>query len=678
MSREDATNLYSVGESDDNEPLPDGGNPALEDRSAMEHAKQVNDPFLPPSEVVKNEENVTNVRASFKGKHADVSRQIVTVKRETNNEVFQGADEAKSKMERIKQDAKELEEIAAREAKALGIEEIKPGAPTKAKEANANVNPWDVEAYAEMNGVDKKPAPKINFSGAGSGGKHPKSSLIPHGSIHAAHAQHQAGGHRDAEYGAPPPPPMLGAAQQVSKIRMAKYAMTELREKAKQRASVIQKRKTRLPALHSERMLGESGDVDTTKKTDVTNAKINQAKISVSKNEPGSAPTLAAIKLEEEELIRQTRGKPAAQVVDVLDNFMRKAHEIRKEERTAFVMHKEGQAKATAREEAITKAKMGSANANPANRDPMPADQLAGLEAQEEHLAVAGKAKHDAKNKARQAAADKKAKAAASLAGAQASAHALQGQVEQKSQKPQDDEALESQKPQQVLRESQGPTANLKQDDNKQKEDDNKSDAYNSDAASVKDDIQKHDDKKQKRDDKKQKEDARKTAVSSSDAGKKDDSKKHDHSKQRKDIVKQGTTSSTAPAKDDSQQKQDDSKQDDSSSDAAPVKDVSQQNQDASKQDAKDDSLKQDGSPQQDSSQQQKQDANSQKQDDKKQEKEHSRSETSHEAKDNTKQKQDGPGSSMSSIEEQRPSASEVAKAMAEFGPGGTHCKDCA
>ena len=112
---------------------PDAAGAALENEDEAKAKAAENDPFLTAEGLIKMEENATDVRASFKGPHADVERHVHKTRIETNKETFGGADEAEQKVKRIKKDAEWLKKTMADEAKMLGIEVPKPGAKAKAK-----------------------------------------------------------------------------------------------------------------------------------------------------------------------------------------------------------------------------------------------------------------------------------------------------------------------------------------------------------------------------------------------------------------------------------------------------------------------------------------------------------------------------------------------------------------
>jgi len=431
----DATAATKVGESDSidltnaDEPLPDGGNPALEDRAAFEHRAATNDPFLPAEKLIKSEENATAM-ASFKGPHADVSRQIHRVAKNTNKEVFGGANEAKTKMERIKKDTEKLQKVAIREAKELNIVIPKPGAKAEAKETN--VNPWDVESYAEDNKKPSdKPAPKINFSGAGSGAP-PRSGLYTHDQGNVMGREHHG---PSATSGMPHE--LLGEGAGPNTPARA--------PQAKHKKPVGGKDKQ--PVGGKGHQVGKNAPGD--------------------KNPPGDTLTIEAIKMEEEEIVREMKGKPAAQVVDTLDAFMHRAHEARNKNREAWLQSQESQVKGAARHKAIQRRKMANRS-----RVPIPADQMAVQEGKREHEAAAKKAKRDAADKATQAAADAKVKAAngqkQAAAAPQAAKSTDKSTAKQQSQPSTDSKQAqhtesgqkEQHSPAVMLRESKAETAN--------------------------------------------------------------------------------------------------------------------------------------------------------------------------------------------------------------------------
>jgi hypothetical protein len=76
----------------------------LTDKGKAEHDKAAANAFLSPEDVVKVEENVTSVRGSFKGPHAEIDRAIYNKDLRTEAAVFGKSKERDVKLEEIKKD----------------------------------------------------------------------------------------------------------------------------------------------------------------------------------------------------------------------------------------------------------------------------------------------------------------------------------------------------------------------------------------------------------------------------------------------------------------------------------------------------------------------------------------------------------------------------------------------
>jgi len=333
---------------------------AAEDKAQHEHNTAVNDPLLSPAKLLKNEENVTNAREDFKGPHADVSRAIAKRGKSTNAEVFGGANEAGIKTKRIKEDAKQLSKVAEREAKELGI--VIP-----------KVNETAKEAPKDPNAIDTHSTKTSNTATTASNDKQNDQLKMK---------------------------PELGMSLELDQVQLAKYAVNEIKEKTTARSRFLSLGGHK-PAV---RLLGEDGAPSIQKHKQGTQAP--RMKRKTTPIYPGlNAPTMEAVKLEEEELVREFRNKPAVQAVDALNKFMHKAHETREKGREAWMRNKEVQAKRLQQKHLKSQKK----NMKTKNMRPMSADEMSVYEGKREARVALMKAKQHARVTARQHAADSKA-----------------------------------------------------------------------------------------------------------------------------------------------------------------------------------------------------------------------------------------------------------------------------
>lgn len=387
-----------MGETGDTPPSDDELSAQLEDRSAFEHHMAVSDPLLPPVKLIKNEENAT-AREDFKGPHADVSRQIVRVAKNVNKEVFGGENEAKTKMDSIKKDAEKLAEKAKAEAKELGVELPKPIEKIKAKKHKKD--PFD-----ESDDDHEKSRTKSKSKSKRKPKRKSKRNSKPKSKTKSKRTSKSGKKGKDE----------LGSSQELSEVQLAAYAVQEIKEKTQVRKQALKHQLSKTSRVPSAR-LGEDANPNTKENTKSAATANKSQRTGTSQRRPvkqaskfkENTPTLQAIKLEEEEIVRAFRNKPAKEAVDTLNQFMHKAHEAREKGREAWMTNKEVQAKDK------VKRKQRKLKAGAAGGVATPADMLSVREGKREHVAAVKKAQHDAEANARQLAANKSARKEAAL-----------------------------------------------------------------------------------------------------------------------------------------------------------------------------------------------------------------------------------------------------------------------